>query len=195
MDDRHFRSNPIVTLAHDYTRPPVGRSLWRRKVRDGQTRGIKAKTVYPPRPDDWPEPVWIPDRAFALVRAGLMVGKSIGFLTLEAGPPTDAEVKQHPDWANAYRVVRKWLLLEYCCHWLPVNPDAVVEQVSKGAVTPADLEALGIEPPVPPAPRVIPFLTEASVLEHVRRRVGALDTRALAERSLQDVYDRLRGRV
>src|SRR5262245_33791099 len=55
MDDGHFRANPIVTLAHDYGRPPVGRSLWRRRVRDGQTRGVRAKTVYPARPDGWPD--------------------------------------------------------------------------------------------------------------------------------------------
>jgi hypothetical protein len=196
MDDGHFRANPIVTMAHDYTRPPVGRSLWRRKVRDGSLRGVKAKTLYPTRPDDWPtsEP-WMPDRAFALVRAGLLSGKSIGFLTLEASAPADDEVRRNPEWAGAARVVRKWLLLEYCCHWLPVNPEAVVEQVSKGAVCADDLKALGIEPPAPPASAVIAFTTEADVERAVRRRLEALDPRALAERAVQDAYDRLRGRV
>src|SRR5688500_5540201 len=42
MDDTHFKANPIVTMAHNYQIPPVGRSLWRKKVRDGETRGIKA---------------------------------------------------------------------------------------------------------------------------------------------------------
>ena len=27
-----YARNPIVTINHDYTRSPVGRSLWRRKV-------------------------------------------------------------------------------------------------------------------------------------------------------------------
>ena len=51
MNDEHFKLNPVVTLQHAYWLPPVGRSLWRRRVRDGQRIGIKAKTVYPPRPD------------------------------------------------------------------------------------------------------------------------------------------------
>lgn len=59
--DEQFKANPIVTINHDYNRHPVGRSLSRRKVRDGQTRGIKAKTVYPARPGDWNEPIWPPD--------------------------------------------------------------------------------------------------------------------------------------
>src|SRR4051812_28710584 len=43
MDDSHFRLNPIVTLNHAYDRPPVGRSSWRRKVREGPLHGVKAK--------------------------------------------------------------------------------------------------------------------------------------------------------
>lgn len=198
MDDAHFQANPIVTLAHDYTRPPVGRSLWRRRVRDGATRGVKAKTVYPSRPDDWPPGQdWLPDRAFALVKAGLVSGKSIGFLTLEASPPTDEEVRRRPEWAGVDRVVRKWLLLEYACHWLPVNPQATVEVVAKGLATADDLAALGL--PLPPRaaepPPVIPFTTEAAITHSLARRLAALDPRALAEQALHEAYDRLAGRV
>ncbi len=193
MDDGQFRANPIVTLAHDYARPPVGRSLWRRKVRDGATRGVKAKTVYPARPDAWADPEWLPDRAFALVKAGLMGAKSIGFLSLEASAPTADEVKRHPEWADVVRVVRKWLLLEYACHWLPVNPECLVESVSKGLVTPDDLKALGVDLPAPPA--WVGFRTEQAVADSVRRRLRAFDPDALARRAVEDVYDRMTGRV
>ena len=50
MNDSQFALNPIVTLNHNYTKRPIGRSLWRKFVKDGDTRGIKAKTVYPPKP-------------------------------------------------------------------------------------------------------------------------------------------------
>jgi len=53
MDDSLFALNPIVTLNHCYTQPPAGRSLWRRKVREGDWHGVKAKTHYPPRPENW----------------------------------------------------------------------------------------------------------------------------------------------
>jgi hypothetical protein len=65
MNDTQFALNPIVTLNHDYPRPPIGRSLWREFAKDGVTRGIKAKTVYPPMPASWP--------------AGEMLGAGQGF--------------------------------------------------------------------------------------------------------------------
>lgn len=192
MDDEHYRANPIVTLAHDYARPPIGRSLWRRRVREGQVRGVKAKTHYPDRPEGWTEAEWLPDRAFALIRAGLLAGKSIGFLTLEASAPTEEEVKRHPDWVNAGRIVRKWLLLEYACHWLPVNPDCCVEAVAKGLATEEDLRTLGVTLPTPCA---IPFRTEEAVTESVLRQLRGLNAQDLARQAVEEVYDKLRGRV
>src|SRR5271168_498855 len=44
MNDSQFQANPLVTLGHAYHLPPVGRSLWRRRVKDGGLAGIKAKT-------------------------------------------------------------------------------------------------------------------------------------------------------
>ena len=76
MNDSQFTLNPIVTLNHDYTRPPIGRSLWRKFVKDGDTRGIKAKTVYPPMPAG---ECWEPDKVFAQIQAGLLNAKSIGW--------------------------------------------------------------------------------------------------------------------
>ena len=82
MDDSHFQLNPIVTLNRAYDEPPVGRSLWRRKSRDGALHGVKAKTQYPARPNGWIMNDWPPDLAFELVKAGLLLGKSIGFIPL-----------------------------------------------------------------------------------------------------------------
>ncbi len=56
MNDASFRLNPIVTMNHGYDLPPVGRSVWRKRVKDGTLVGIKAKTQYPPRPESWPQP-------------------------------------------------------------------------------------------------------------------------------------------
>src|SRR5262245_21912679 len=50
MNDGQFKLNPIVTMQHSYALPPVGRSLWRKVVRDGRLAGVKAKTQYPSRP-------------------------------------------------------------------------------------------------------------------------------------------------
>lgn len=201
MDNKHYKGNPIVTLAHDYRRPPVGTSSWQRKVNDNGTRGVKAKTVYPSRPEGWPEQQWLPDVAFGLVKAGLMAGKSIGFLTLEASAPTPDEVRKNPAWADAYRVVRKWLLLEYSVHWLPVNQQAVVEQVSKGLIeVPKDiLEQMGVKlpekaPPNPGSP-VVPFTEITQVKKAFERQLAAIDCDKLAHSILNDRLDKIRGRV
>ena len=48
MDDSQFALNPIVTLNHDYSIPPIGRSLWRKFVKDALptvTREERAKAA------------------------------------------------------------------------------------------------------------------------------------------------------
>ncbi len=131
MDDSHFQLNPIVTLNHCYYQPPVGRSLWRRRLREGSRHGVKAKTHYPPRPASWPASDWLPDLAFELVRAGLLCGKSIGFFPLQVRLPTAEEIARRPEMKQVRHVIERWLLAEYACCYLPAQPHAVVEAVSR----------------------------------------------------------------
>jgi hypothetical protein len=201
MNDEHFRLNPVVTLQHAYWLPPVGRSLWRRKVRDGQRAGIKAKTQYPGRPDSWPASTdWPPDVAFTLVQAGLLCGKSIGFLPTKVRQPTDEERDRRPELRKVHRIIEEWVLLEYACVYLPAQQHAVVEAVSKGLAIPDEFQqvlhltdTLKAAPPTPPA--IVPFTPLAEVERHVRRRVEAIDFNSLAARAVEHALDRLRGRV
>src|SRR5207249_1170129 len=55
MNDSQFQKNPVVTLNHCYWNPPVGKSLWRKVAKDGELRGVKAKTQYPAKPANWPD--------------------------------------------------------------------------------------------------------------------------------------------
>src|SRR5262249_27699507 len=119
------------TLNHAYDQPPVGKSLWRRKVREGSLRGVKAKTYYPPRPENWPGADWLPDFAYEMVKAGLLRGKSIGFFPLKVRAPTTDEIAKDAQLANVRFIIEEWLLAEYACCYLPMQPNAVVEQVSK----------------------------------------------------------------
>lgn len=203
MDDAHFQTNPVVTIGHHYDLPPVGRSLWRRRVKDGAppngVTGIKAKTLYPARPDSWPagEP-WLPDNVFALVQAGLLQGKSIGFLPTRVHVPDHKECEKNGWGDKVHLVIDEWLLLEYACVTLPANQDALVEAVSKGA---ADLpevacKRLGLARPAAPEPaRVIPFTPLAEVEQAVRRHLGRIDLDALTRQLVQAAFDRARGRV
>src|SRR5262245_28324326 len=40
--DANYAANPIVTINHQYFRPPIGKSLWRRRLKEGDRRGVKA---------------------------------------------------------------------------------------------------------------------------------------------------------
>ena len=202
MDNSQYVGNPIVTMGHDYSQPPIGTSVWQRKFKEADLRGIKAKTIYPERPSDWTDADWGPDCAFTLIQSGLMLGKSIGFLTIDASPPTPDEVRANPVLADAYRVVRKWLLLEYGCTWLPVNQDAIVEQVSKHVITPNILKTLKL--PTPPlkeaAPLVISgssagFTTEEEIKKALERHLAAIDCTRLARQAVETQWNKMLGRV
>jgi hypothetical protein len=209
MDDSHFKLNPIVTLQHCYDLPPVGRSLWRKRTSDGQLRGIKAKTQYPRRPQDWPAASdWPPDITFNLIQNGLLLGKSIGFLSTKTHAPTEDEVKKNPALVDCRRIIDEWLLLEYACVYIPCQQNAVVEAVSKGLKIPDQLldlfgipkeivkpasesAALGASLPTSP----IAFTTMHEIQNSIARQIEAIDFKSLARRAVQDGIDRARGRV
>ena len=197
MDDSQFAGNPLVTLGHAYWLPPVGRSLWRKRTRDGNLVGVKAKTQYPPRPEAWPagDP-WPPDKVLALVQAGLLQGKSIGFLPTKVHIPDEKEVRRNGWGEQVSLVIDEWLLLEYACVFLPANQDALVEAVSKGSVdVPSELlDALGLNALQAPS-RTIVFTPWEEVECAVARRVEAIDFLTLAQQALQRGLDRVRGRI
>lgn len=190
MNDEHFKLNPVVTLQHAYWLPPVGRSLWRKRVRDGERIGIKAKTQYPSRPEGWPSNTsWPPDYVFPLVQARLLCGKSIGFLPTKARAPTEEEIGQRPELATVKRIVEEWVLLEYACVYLPAQQNAVVEAVSKGL--PDELrQALNL-----PERTAIPFTALSEIERSIQRRLDALDFESMAQRAVTRALDKARGRI
>ena len=105
MDDSHFKLNPIVTMNHAYCQPPVGRSLWRKRAKDGPLAGIKAKTQYPKKPDAWPNDDWHPDSVLQLIQAGMLQGKSVGFVRLKSHAPSSHEIAANPALAEVSRVI------------------------------------------------------------------------------------------
>jgi len=199
MNDEQFKMNPIVTLQHCYGQPPVGRSLWRKRVKDGALAGIKAKTQYPARPVNW-EGSWQPDTVFTLIQSGLMQGKSIGFLRLKSHCPSSHEIAASPELAEVSRIIDEWLLLEYACVFLPANQSALVEAVSKGLSLPAEMADLfGIKadtvprPELPPAgARIpIPFTSEEEITRLIRTRLAGINPQSI----VQDAFDRAKGRI
>jgi hypothetical protein len=207
MNDSQYKLNPIVTMQHAYGIPPVGRSLWRKVVRDGAMQGVKAKTHYPERPERW-EGTWPADVALSLVQADLLRGKSIGFLPTKVHTPGHTE-RDRPGWKDVGLVIDEWVLLEYACTFLPAQQNAVVEAVSKSAVhIPEEFARLmGLDPVMFRAPEESGVrgqgsgvrLTRFTPLEEIEkalcRQVRSVDLARLAERSAQEAIDRIRGRI
>jgi hypothetical protein len=197
LDDSHFKLNPIVTLQHAYHLPPVGRSLWRRVVRDGARHGVKAKTHYPLRPENWPGDTWPADVAFSLVQAELLRGKSIGFLPTRVHTPTPQE-RDQPGWTNVQLVIDDWILLEYACCFLPCQQNAVVEAVSKSVPIPDEfLHAMGITAETATGRQLPPvaFTPLEEIEKGLSRALSRLDLAELARRTVHAELDRLRGRI
>jgi hypothetical protein len=204
MNDAQFQLNPLVTLGHAYWMPPVGKSLWRKRVKDGDLAGVKAKTQYPSRPETWPAgDEWPPDKVLALVQAGLLQGKSIGFLPTRVHVPDVKEAGQRGWGDRVGLVIDEWLLLEYACVFLPANQDSLVEAVSKGAFDlPAELlRALGVDAGIfaraaaPEVGRDMAFTPMAEIEGAARRAVAGVDWHAVIGGFVREKIDRLRGRV
>jgi hypothetical protein len=204
MNDAQFQQNPLVTLGHAYWMPPVGKSLWRKRVKDGDLAGVKAKTQYPSRPEAWPAgDEWPPDKVLALVQAGLLQGKSIGFLPTRVHVPNTKEAGDRGWGERVGLVIDEWLLLEYACVFLPANQDSLVEAVSKGAFDlPAELlRALGVDVGIfaraaaPEVRRDMAFTPLAEIECAARRAVAAVDWKGFTAQRVAERIDRLRGRV
>jgi len=230
MNDSQYGLNPIVTLNHCYAMPPVGKSLWRKRSKDGAMVGIKAKTQYPPTPPSWPEgEEWPPDCAFSLVQSELLRGKSIGFLPTAVHVPTREEREKAmaragegaKAWEKVELVIDEWILLEYACVFLPAQQNAVVEAVSKSALSVNFGKALGIEEARAMTPRpkeedtengrpgagsggprttggqqsVIAFTTLAELEKSLVEHINEFDFQTAAFQAATDALDRHRGRV
>jgi hypothetical protein len=180
MNLEFFRQNPVVTLAHKYDELPVGRAQWIKAV----VGGIKAKTVYSQKPDNWQGP-YIPDAVWQMTREGILRGKSVGFLPTKLRPPTS---KESGMWKDVRAVIESAVLLEYAVAPIPCNQDALVEAVAKGYADEATLKRMGLS-----------FQRPKEIRRHFNRHaatikaIARIDADRIAEEVLRRIKDR--GRV
>jgi hypothetical protein len=222
MNDSQFKLNPLVTLQHAYSLPPIGRSLWRKVVRDGSMHGVKAKTQYPVKPDSW-QGTWPADVALCLVQADLLRGKSIGFLPTKVHAPGETE-RQTNGWKDVDLVIDEWILLEYACTFLPAQQNAIVEAVSKSTIQLPEefIKAMDLDGLVLPSltfgarqtsgagakgdsssrlkgtvplPSVSRFVPLEEIEKALLKQLNSLDLPGLANQIAQQVLDKARGRV
>jgi hypothetical protein len=129
----------------------------------------------------------------------MLQGKCVGFVRLKSHAPSSHEIAANPALAEVSRVIDEWLLIEYACTFLPMNQSALVEAVSKSALSADILNALGIDvPPTPCALAAAPavaFTPEAELHRSIERRLAAFDFEAVANHTIAAGIDRARGRV
>jgi len=112
VDLSHYKKNPIVLWAHDYTLPPIGKSLWVK--RDGE--GILAKVKF--------ASTEFAQEIFQLYKEGFMKAFSVGFIPKEM---EEGDGKKTP------RITyKKWEMLEYSAVPVPANPEALTLAIQKG---------------------------------------------------------------
>ena len=202
MNDTSFAANPIVTIQHCYGIPPVGRSLWRKRTKDGDMSGIKAKTVYPTKPESWPEgEEWPPDKVLSLIQAGMLNGKSIGFQAVKIHQPDNKECEKM-GWEEAPDyMVDEWLLLEYACCFLPANQQALVEAVSRGSVDlPPEMRKLcsideTMYQKLKNPELEVPFTPIDQIEAAITRALSTIDITAIAVETAKEVWAKATGKV
>lgn len=126
-DATEFDKSGALFWNHSYDQP-VG-------IAGKLSRGdnyIDGKASFLKRPDDW-EGQWFPDfvRAFVsqMAAADKAVGVSVGFLPVEARPPTNDDRRLFGDAVR--RVISRWKLLEWSIAPVQSNPQAMVQAVGK----------------------------------------------------------------
>ena len=121
----------IVAYGHNYKIPPVGRSLWQKKI----GKSWRAKTEYAPRPKSLPDgKEWFPDSVFSMIREGFLPGKSIGGVAKRRNI-TKEDLEKCPHWEGAKRVIYDSTVYEYSVVSVQANHNAIVEAVSKGLIS------------------------------------------------------------
>ena len=132
MNDSQFQLNPLVTLAHAYwCRRSESRCGETRQ--DGDPAGIKAKTLYPPRPAAWPAA--IPGRPIRFWRSfsrACSTARASAFCRTRAHAPEHERGRERGWDAGVGLVIDEWLLLEYACCFLPVNQDSWSRRCRRG---------------------------------------------------------------
>lgn len=128
LDFTKFQKNPVVAYNHNYELPPIGKSLWQKRINNTW----KAKTQYTSRPNEYPkDSPWFPDAIFHMVQEGTMKGKSLGGAVKWRQPTQEDADRLHFELKAAKRISEKALIWEYSVCPLGCHRDTLVEAVSK----------------------------------------------------------------
>jgi HK97 family phage prohead protease len=129
MDLTEFKANPVMLLAHNAEKLPIGRWISARKESSGV---VMTGTLASRPPDHPPAAEWLPDTVLYLVREGFLRGVSIGFRPLDGGVRM-ADTKDVARFGEGVKaVISRWSLLEVSIVPIPANQEALITAVGKG---------------------------------------------------------------
>lgn len=119
LDTSKYMKNPVVLWAHDYSQPPIGKTLTLKK-KDGK---LIAKIQFAINEDSFAHKI------YKLYKGGYMKAFSIGFLPKEIDD-------------NRYT---KAEMIEHSSVPIPANSEALALAISKGIITKKDIQKLNAE--------------------------------------------------
>jgi hypothetical protein len=126
VDLTNYKREPVVHLAHDTSKFPVGNSI--KTWYDSNDKSIKSWALFV---DDRVDRTGLSETAFRFASNGHMKGASVGFLPTESNSPSSKEERDALGLGEQGREYRKCELLEYSICSIPCNPSALTTMSKK----------------------------------------------------------------
>ena len=192
LDFQAYLKNPVVLLGHPFGMDnsfdlPIGKANWIK----AKGRKVIAEVT--------PAPTELGNEIFDLVKGKFLRAVSIGFRSLESGPPTEKELRARPEWAGAKHIFRKTELVEFSVVNVPSQPEALISAINKGhlSVRTETLERFGLGGPFVKPSQVV-RLRDIKRIRHIRRCHTVLPCGIDADqvrRIVRQTADTARGRM
>jgi len=168
-DFKAYRKNPIVLWAHDYSQPPIGRTLKIKKeeVEEGK-QGWAFEVEFAPG-DANPKA----EQIYQLVKRGFVNAVSVGFQSHESQwieeEEDDKEKSNDKPDIRPGKIFKKKELLELSVVPVPANPEALIAAKQKGEISvPKELDVALTEYYVTKASKAID--TTRRILEKLKEK-------------------------
>lgn len=131
IDVTNYLSNPVFLWSHDYSVPPIGRTINVKKTKDTLVIDVEFAT----RVSDFARQI------YELVKNKFLPACSIGFIPLQAVPYNATTVPPHA--AENLRFT-KIELLEVSSVCVPANRDSLARAFARGQISGRSLETVGL---------------------------------------------------
>jgi HK97 family phage prohead protease len=113
MNNKNYRRNPVILWAHNYTVPPIAKSLWEKP----DAKGVRMKMQFDTRDEAM--------EVYRLYKEGYLNAFSIGFLPMEY-----EQIFEGKSFTGFN--FKTWELIENSAVPVPANPEALQDAYTRG---------------------------------------------------------------